>query len=226
MRRLLAILAATIGITAPAFAADLAARPLAPVVNATTWSGFYIGAGVGGLFNTTFEPTDVMKADLPNFKVSGITYGGFVGHNWQVGAMVLGLEVNFDFANRHTSNTVMEEITATDTLKYLGSARARVGFTIGQYLLAYGTAGAGWANTRASVGLGDVSADAATNHFGWVGGLGLEYMFASNWTARFEYLHYGLGQASYAFSVPLNANFVQDLKVDTIKFGLAYKFGV
>lgn len=228
MYRLLAILAATLGLGAPAFAADLQPRPLPPVVNVLPWSGFYVGADVGALFNTTLSPVNDSKLlDLPHFKMSGITYGGFVGHNWQIGAAVVGLEVNFDFANRRASNTIEESISATDTIKYLGSARARLGFTLGTNILAYGTAGVGWANTQASIAEGStVVGNAAANHFGWVGGGGLEYMFAANWTARLEYLHYGLGQSSYAFSVPINLNFVQDLKVDTVRFGLAYKFGV
>lgn len=224
MNKLLSILASLIAGSVPAFAADMQLKaPAPPLVNSTTWAGFYIGAGVGGMFNTSINPDTPL---LDTFKMSGITYGGFAGRNWQVSSVVVGLEVNFDWANRHATNTIQESVTSTATVKYLGSARARIGFTPWQNMLLYGTAGAGWANDTADITDGKTTANAATNHFGWVGGGGLEYMFATNWTARLEYLHYDLGKASYSFGPVININVPAELKVDTVKFGLAYKFGV
>jgi len=216
---------AAVVVTAPAFAADMQLRAAPPVVNVSPWNGFYLGAGVGGMFNTTLNP-DTTGFDLASYKPSGVTYGAFAGRNWQVQNWVVGLEVDFDVANRHASNTIMEEMVTTATIKYLGSARARVGFTLAPNLLVYGTAGVGLANTAASIGLGDMSVDASTNHFGWVAGGGAEWLFTNNWSARIEYKHYDLGKSSYSFGPVVNINIPAALTVDVAKFGLAYKFGV
>src|SRR5665213_3151697 len=82
--------------SAPASAADLAARPVytkAPAMVAAIydWSGFYIGIN-GGWGETgdrrTFEPTATLLGD---HRADGGTVGGQVGYRWQA---VLGCSVS------------------------------------------------------------------------------------------------------------------------------------
>ena len=121
-RRILTALLTSAAFVSVAHAADLGGRappPPAPYVPAApvfTWSGFYVGANVGGGFsdnNTTrynyLDPLECGDAacDLPSSTVwrrgstnnSGFLGGAQVGYNWQMNSMVLGLEADWDFAS-------------------------------------------------------------------------------------------------------------------------------
>ena len=102
-----------------ASAADLAYKaapiPMAPA--AFSWTGFYIGANVGGAwtnnnvgsdFGPLFPPFAILPPLVPIFTVipgqldvlggggrqSGVIGGGQVGYNWQVNQFVLGVEAD------------------------------------------------------------------------------------------------------------------------------------
>ena len=51
-------------------------------------------------------------------------------------------------------------------------------------------------------------------------GAGIEQAFLPNWSAKVEYLYFGLGDKTYFGAV--NSG---DLNFHTIKFGLNYRFG-
>ena len=106
-RFLLAGLAAAVGLAGhPAAAADLVAGA-PPAVNAPvplpTWSGFYLGAGLGGRWAdaewTTTALGEGPTATVPlttgnpaSFDLSGSRISVFLGHNWQISNWVLGVE--------------------------------------------------------------------------------------------------------------------------------------
>ena len=120
------------GISAPASAADLAARPytkapppmVAPVYD---WSGFYVGINGGGgwsrrcwdLFSTTVTPGVVTT--LPTLapegchNTSGGTAGGQIGYRWQASNWVFGLEGQGNWADFRGSNTSLFFTTPTIT---------------------------------------------------------------------------------------------------------------
>jgi outer membrane immunogenic protein len=120
------------GISAPASAADLAARPytkapppmVAPVYD---WSGFYVGINGGGgwsrrcwdLFSTTVTPGVVTT--LPTLapegchNTSGGTAGGQIGYRWQASNWVFGLEGQGNWADFRGSNTSLFFATPTIT---------------------------------------------------------------------------------------------------------------
>ena len=106
---LLAGLAAAVGLAGhPAAAADLVAGA-PPAVNAPvplpTWSGFYLGAGLGGRWAdaewTTTALGEGPTATVPlttgnpaSFDLSGSRISVFLGHNWQISNWVLGVEAD------------------------------------------------------------------------------------------------------------------------------------
>jgi outer membrane immunogenic protein len=199
--------AADLAVTAPAYKA--------PPVILSDWAGFYIGVNGGYGWDTSLiSRVNDNNVALGNYPVSpkGGFVGGQAGYNWQFGAIVTGLELDFDSA----------DIKATDptnlvTLKTgeLASARARLGYTVLPNLLIYGTAGAGLAHTT----IVTVNAPTvAANQFGWVAGAGIEYKIWGNFIARAEYLHYDFDEASTTHGY----NFVE--KLDTVRGGLSYKF--
>jgi outer membrane immunogenic protein len=95
------------GLTAPASAADMAVKaPPPPVVPPVyNWTGFYIGAHVGGAWTDTnwFYPcsaTNLLIASPCNLAQGGHSAsswlaGGQVGFNYQVGRFVWGVEADF-----------------------------------------------------------------------------------------------------------------------------------
>jgi outer membrane immunogenic protein len=84
----------------PAIAADIAkAAPPTPI---WSWSGFYLGANIGGSWgrsDTTFvlsdTPTGVVRnATASRFDMNGVIGGGQLGYNWQTAPWVFGLEAD------------------------------------------------------------------------------------------------------------------------------------
>ena len=65
-------------------------------VPANTWTGFYIGAHVGGAWSSekvTDKNDDFLRpgASLSN-DANGVFGGGQIGYNWQHGNLVFGVE--------------------------------------------------------------------------------------------------------------------------------------
>lgn len=99
-----------------ALAADLAPQTVEPVSpEAFDWSGFYMGASVGGrLLDSTWTTSSLRTPGSPqagaqlqidrtsprDYAVRGVRFGGFIGYNFQVAPRwVLGLEADGGYAN-------------------------------------------------------------------------------------------------------------------------------
>src|SRR3954454_14494815 len=107
----------TLGLAAPASAADLAARPYTkappPMIAAIyDWSGFYIGLNGGGGWG--HQCLGLLQVGVtvisPGFgegchDASGGTVGGQIGYRWQAASWVFGLEAQGNWADFKGSNT-------------------------------------------------------------------------------------------------------------------------
>jgi outer membrane immunogenic protein len=68
------------------------------------------------------------------------------------------------------------------------------------------------------------------DRWGWTAGVGVEWAFATNWSAMVEYDHYGFDTKTIAMSatnnsfpvIPANLNVRHD--IDTVKVGINYRF--
>src|SRR5262245_52324814 len=115
LRSLLAALAFSGLATPVAQAADLPytkAPPMVPVP-IWTWTGFYVGANVGwgfvdgdrfGVHDTaggivTAVGTPAFLGDFGNLDGDGVTVGGQIGYNWQIGGWVFGVEGDINWAD-------------------------------------------------------------------------------------------------------------------------------
>jgi outer membrane immunogenic protein len=206
-------------VAAPAFAADmpLKAPPReAPYYN--DWSGFYL-FGFGGYSWGKISPDNFsFSSPFHNPKPKGGVGGFGGGYNWQYGAWVGGLEVDYGFSGEKETQSFSRtgiigetRVTITESLHSkidaLGSARVRVGYLFTPNLLAFGTAGLGWGRSELSesvtVCAGTKCATATDiakpNLFGWVAGGGLEYKLFQHVRIRGEYLHYDFGSTGYSF---------------------------
>ncbi len=119
----------------------------------------------------------------------------------------------FGFPNNSYGGTA----AFTERLDYLGTVRGRVGYLATPNLLTYATGGLAYAGAHlgSSFSIQETfpgfnvnivspiagAGSASTTAVGWTAGFGLEWMFASKWSAKFEYLYYDLGSARV--SVPL-----------------------
>jgi outer membrane immunogenic protein len=245
----------------PAAAADLPIVAKAPPAIAASWAGFYLGVHGGyGWKQDDFSLSDNFTFTAPQHlngvKSQGAVYGGHVGYNWQFGRAVTGLELDFSASDIKGSNGISETnplfgggtrtvtLSQAENVKYLGSARARLGWLPTDNVLLYGTAGLAWErldSTSSNLLTDSPPAAPATqlsttktpiDKFGWVAGVGAEMMLGSpNWIGRVEYLHYDFGQVATASSFDRVGGFRSDRStagsqtIDLVRAGVSYKFG-
>jgi outer membrane immunogenic protein len=251
-----------------ALAADMPVKaPIytkAPAIIADPWTGFYLGASAGGRWNketwTTTSagaPFGFTGRDNPHdFTKTSARFGLYGGYNWRIQQRwVVGLEADFAWASNKDSATgipaivtfpLSESVEVKDT--WDGGVRGRVGYLITPTVLLFGTGGASWMRSQASITCGgnpfgwctgtnftsgrtdSVSKTVA----GWTVGGGLEAVVAPNWLLRGEYrysryagYHATLLQGGAAgipnFDV-VDAD-IGSIRTQTVLVGLAYKFG-
>jgi outer membrane immunogenic protein len=183
-----------------------AAYRAAPAVPYYDWSGFYLGAHAG------FGSTD---------GESGVLGGGQVGFNYQVGQWVLGVEGTFSGTSIGESARIVVPgvgvATADANLDWITTVAFRAGWAFDRWLV-YGKFGAAWASVSADatatvIGGPTVSVSVHDTVSGWVFGLGTEYAFLNNWSAKFEYN-----------MLDLSNDLGNDGKVHVFKGGLNYRF--
>jgi outer membrane immunogenic protein len=191
------------------------------------FAGLYVGGAVGYANQ---------KVDVDNFSIGrsfddkdpGVTFGGYVGYNWQAccSPFVFGVEADFNYLN--TSPTAYDiepgvlgnpaETTSLESkIDFFGTVRARVGYVIHENVLVYATGGLAYADVK------------HTLFDDCVGG-GTEFLHDRNWVFRAEALYVDLGSTdiNYVIDTPL-ATGTADTKWDdnfwTVRLGVSYLFG-
>jgi outer membrane immunogenic protein len=179
------------------------------------WTGFYAGANAGsGLArnetsHTSGAPVNVNESY--NLMPKGVLGGVQAGYNWQAANWVYGLEVDFQGSTQRDkencfytcTSSVPQFLRVDQTMPWLGTARVRVGYSVGETLF-YGTGGFAYGEIKNKLNyLSTTSATAQTTTHtkgGWTGGGGIETpfdlfgLFGKNWTAKTEYLYVDLGR--------------------------------
>jgi outer membrane immunogenic protein len=136
----------------------------APAAITQSWTGFYVGANVGGSWgqrDVDYAANDLVANSLINplggtalpgasFRTSGVVGGLQVGYNWQLNRnWLVGLETDFDWsgikgsgASRVTVAGVAPVTANVDEhVKWFGTVRARVGILPADDLLAFVSGG-------------------------------------------------------------------------------------
>jgi len=168
--------------SAPGFA------PPRSVVSYYNWTGFYAGVNAGyGWGSSTWS------APAVSMKPKGFLAGGTVGYNWQSGAIVYGIEGDFDWSDVKASAACAGVLTCETSSPWLATFRGRVGYAFDRWL-PYITGGGAYGRVKATLSAAGVDlASAASSQLGWTIGGGLEYAFMGNWSAKLEYLYVDLG---------------------------------
>jgi outer membrane immunogenic protein len=199
---------AVASMTAPASAADLAARPYTkappPMVAAIyDWTGFYIGLnGGGGSAHKCWDVNDSLGFVIPAFRegchdATGALAGGQFGYRWQFANWVFGLEAQGDWADFKGSNVSLFNTAITNQTKIdaFGLFTGQVGYAWNNVLW-YVKGGAAVADDtyRGFVTATSLGVDTASQtRWGGVVGTGLEFGFAPNWSVAVEYDHIFMG---------------------------------
>jgi outer membrane immunogenic protein len=236
MKHCLKVLAGVAILLSPfaAHAADLGVKaPPAPAAAVYNWTGLYIGVN-GGWGWGRQDPLNLISSrfDRDSFDINGGMVGGTIGAQIQQGAIVLGFEADTDWADITGSRITVPTIagvplaTTLDVntkMEAIATARARAGVALNNWLI-YVTGGAAFiketanGTTIAGVPCGTLGVlpSCAESHWrpGLAVGAGTEWGFASNWTAKAEYLYIA------AMGTGISTD-----HVNVVRAGINYKFG-
>jgi outer membrane immunogenic protein len=191
--------------TVSAQAADLPYGSRAPYtvnqpLNAYSWAGPYLGGNIGYSWGSV---------DNNPTKPSGFEGGVQAGYNWQTGQLVFGVEGD------------IQATGADDTFApwkfsnpWFGTLRGRAGYAFSNILF-YGTAGLAFGELRGETfGLSESHTNA-----GWTAGVGAEFGFAQNWSAKIEYLYVDLANSNFSITGASNG-----YRFGTVRAGVNYHF--
>jgi outer membrane immunogenic protein len=231
---LLGAIAALVLSPATALAADLPLKAVAPIV-IYDWTGFYIGGSGGGSLGTSNHLAPTGDMYTLGYDVKGGLVGGTIGYNWQFSSFVLGLEGDASWVGEYGSHpddgpVVGNPAFASFTREtWLATARARFGYAVNN-LLFYGTGGYAGAGVTAGVkdantGALIVSSSATRN--GWTAGGGIEWGFASSWSAKFEWLYMRFDGGPGFNTLNLGPGIRSSIPLDDniVRLGINYRFG-
>ncbi|MBP0115938.1 MULTISPECIES: outer membrane protein [Bradyrhizobium] len=207
-----AIGAMALVLSAPASAADLAARPYtkapAPAVAAIyDWSGFYIGInGGGGTSHKCWDfvtPVTGVLVGEGCHNATGGTVGGQVGYRWQSANWVFGVEGQGNWADFSGDNiSPLTGLRDRSKINAFGLLTGQVGYAWNNVLLYVKGGGAVVGDRYRTYDLATGLEFDRANETRWGGtvGAGIEFGFAPNWSVGLEYDHIFLGNRTINFT--------------------------
>ena len=242
-----------VGMTAPAKAADMPVKYVAPAP-VFTWTGCYVGAHVGykwgqskqtsdGIFGGVLVPQLVGVDLTDNYNVNGPVGGAQGGCNYQTGAWVWGVEVDGAWSSASGQATTSAAMIAlginpvrrfSTNERWLATARGRLGWAADRWMW-YVTGGAAWSgfdvnNDAAAAGALFDRQPTRVNRTGWIVGVGTEYALLGGWSVKSELLYANFGTFHYT-DVPSPTGgclqcFSADVKMSEYiwRVGLNYRF--
>jgi len=165
-----------------------------PYVAPLTWSGFYIGAGIGGgaiVHDFSVRDIDLRDSNIDGIGAQGVFGTAIVGWDWQVSPnAVLGVFADYDFSNiSHDFSLFDGQINVSLDHDHTWSVGGRLGLLSSPSTLWYATGGYTEARFDGSASVLDVdvfSRDRTLRGF-FVGGGVDTRLAASNWFLRLEY---------------------------------------
>lgn len=176
------------------------ARNSAVPMMATNWAGAYVGGNLSYGFGQT------RAANIDGFKA-----GVQLGVNFQADRLVFGGELDLGYGDidyRGFADTFRQ--------KWIGSGRARLGYSFDRFL-PFVTAGLAY--TSATMKAGGVKED--NTHFGYVVGIGGEMMVTDKISTTLQFLHYRFNSQTYNV---LPASRSASIVTNELRIGVNYRF--
>jgi outer membrane immunogenic protein len=211
-----------------AYAADAVVQPVEEVVVVDTfsWTGFYVGANLGyGWGDSDHLAGPDSGTGINDLDIDGVFGGGQVGFNYQMNQFVLGVEADIQASGIEGSCVagVCGGGGPPDTsqeIDWFGTVRGRVGFAAGEWM-PYVTGGYAFGEATRTTGAGGgASSDQGID--GWVAGVGVEWAFSPNWSAKAEYQYIDFGEETYDF--PVGFDPIVEQTINTVRIGVNYRF--
>jgi outer membrane immunogenic protein len=221
------------------------------------WSGIYIGAHIGGGWATNdlsdpgLSGTGIGVPPVQTVDSSGVLGGVTAGWNYQIGRLVVGTEVDFSWADVNgTSTAAFSPIgvvgpavfsrALTANTDWVGTSTVRLGYAHDRWMF-YSKAGAAFAHTNytsnwtvtAGPPVAFFSGTGDQTSVGWTVGVGAEWAFWNNWSAKLEYDYMNFGSRTVtingvigpgAVNIPASFGVVNEQQINEVKFGVNYRF--
>ena len=188
-----------------ASAADMPVKyvPPAPMFS---WTGFYVGAHIGGTWGTTeaeinsitLGPIALAGFTLPvsSHSFNGFVGGGQIGYNWQSGIVVFGAEAELSATNAKGTAPCLLVLSCKTEQNWVATAAARLGLADGRDLY-YVKGGGAWSHNTYSADLNiliGLHTEVSDTRSGWLVGAGIEHAFAGTGLSaklEYDYIDYG-----------------------------------
>ena len=181
-----------------------------------SWNGFFMGASLGYGFGDMSSAGDSGNFE---FDSEGTFASVYLGHDWQFGNFLLGLEGEWGGGDISGNDTNAATNLSTD-LNWMTAIRARAGVLLGPALLIYATGGYAWADMNLSTS-GATAFKTSENMSGYQVGGGAELRFAPSWALRFDYVYTDLDEENITAGGVVN-NFDPDFHL--ARAGLTLRF--
>ncbi|MCG6205309.1 outer membrane beta-barrel protein [Rhodopseudomonas sp. HC1] len=195
------------------------------------WAGMYIGANFGGALGRNATTASIGPFN-EQFSLSpdGYVGGGQIGYNWQAASWVFGLEADFQGSTQKDDRTAVLNSTVlyNQKLPWFGTARGRIGYTVGTTLF-YATGGYAYGNVKTNIVTPISNETFNRTRSGYAVGAGIETPFSlfgllgPNWTSKSEYLYVDLGSTTDAFAGGLAVN-TSKVTEHMLRTGINYHF--
>jgi outer membrane immunogenic protein len=191
-----------------------------------SWSGFYVGAGIGG-GAVNHELTFGIPGVFDIINLDGIGGEGFfgtvsVGYDRQINdRFVVGVFADYDFSDISTDLSLLGGLfTASLDHDRSWSIGARAGFLSSPTTLWYGTVGYTEAEFSADSSIGSLD---LPDFKGYFVGAGVESMLGRGWSLKGEYRFTQFDEETILSLGPFDLDL--DTSMHTVRFSLNYKFG-
>ena len=237
MTRKLSLTILALGFLGTSAWADGMVQPAAAPCCEAPFAGAYIGAAVGYARQrvevTNLAPGAPAGGQTFADDEGSVTFGGYVGYNWQrcCSPFVFGIETDFNYLD--TSPTAFDreppggggfpETTSLESsINWFGTLRGRAGYVVHDHLLLYATGGLAYANVNHTLsddcpGCGNPLPDTVVpgdfnpirqsndkTKVGWTIGGGAELLHDTHWVLRAEALYVDLGSETETSTIQGN----------------------
>ena len=219
------------------------------------WTGVYVGGNLGYVWGdtdiegsandlfTTYQPFVNTNADT-RLKPDGFAGGLKAGGNYQLGQVVFGAEVSYDWLDADDSRQtdflspgpgdVPGSFYDKVKIEDLFTIRGRVGLAV-DYAFVYVTGGYASADVQREQALiftngNNFIASGSERKDGWVYGGGFEYNLFGGWSLTTEFLHIELDDDTLvapnlpAFPLDQTVTTNAETSFDVVRAGLTYRF--
>lgn len=185
----------------------------APVIS---WTGFYVGANAGwvGLDSQVTDVdgygnccSSIYDGETAKLNPSGGLFGGQVGYNVQSGALVGGIEADFDWASANSSESVWSGHTFSAGLNDLATVRLRGGVLVQPNFLLYLTGGYAGGDIKDTVHSSNPVIGGTSWSNGWTAGGGGEWALNNQWSVKAEALYVSFGDRTTTITGCCSSNY-------------------